>query len=103
MWQAILTLIAAIIPTIPSLVTDAENVFRNQPQSGAQKAASVVQFVAPLIQSVSQDVAKLAPAGTDAQKIANAVNVYAKAVNDATVVLANDLGVFPHTTSPAGS
>ena len=99
MWQAILGLIAAIIPSIPSLVTDAENIFRGQKKSGPRKAASVVQFVAPLIETVAQDIAKLAPAGTDAQKIANAVNVYAKAVNDATVLLANDLGIFPHTTT----
>ena len=101
MWQAILALIAAIIPSIPSLVTDAENIFRGQAKSGVAKAASVINFVAPLITTIAQDVAKLAPAGTDAAKIATAVETYTKAVNDATVTLANDLGVFPHTAPPA--
>jgi hypothetical protein len=100
MWQAILMLIAAIIPSVPSLVTDAENVFRGKPKSGEQKAASVIQFVAPIIETTSQAIAQLAPPGTDAQKIANSVNVYTKAMNDATVALANDLGAFPHTPTP---
>jgi len=97
MWLKILGLIAAILPSIPSLVTDAENIFRSQPQSGVEKAASVVAFVSPLIESTSQAIVKLAPAGSDASKIAASVTAYTKAVNDATVVLANDLGVFPHT------
>jgi hypothetical protein len=98
MWQVILGLIAQIIPVIPSLVTDAENVFRGKPKTGVQKAAAVINFVAPIIAQVAQDVVNLAPAGTDAAKIANYVEKYTKAVNDATVTLANDLGVFPHST-----
>jgi hypothetical protein len=101
MWQSILALIAAILPSIPSLVTDAENIFRSKPKSGVQKAASVINFVAPLIASMAGEIARLAPAGTDAAKIATAVETYTKAVNDATVTLANDLGVFPHSSTPA--
>lgn len=100
MWQAILGLIASIIPSIPSLVTDAENIFHAKQQSGVQKATAVIGFVAPVIQEGAQAIVKLAPAGTEASKIAAAVSKYTKAVNDATVVLANDLGVFPHTTAP---
>lgn len=101
MWVTILNLIAQILPVIPSLVTDAENVFRSKQKSGVQKAASVINFVAPLIASVAQEVAQLAPAGTDAAKIATVVETYTKAVNDATVALANALGAFPHTAPPA--
>ena len=101
MWPAIITLIAQILPSIPSLVTDAENIFRSKPKSGVQKAASVINFVAPLIAEVSQTVVNLAPAGSDSAKIASAVELYTKAVNDATVALANDLGIFPHTTAAA--
>lgn len=103
MWQAILGLIGAIIPSIPSLVTDAENIFRNQQASGPQKAAQVVGFVAPIIEEGAQAVVKLAPAGTQASTIAAAVSKYTKAVNDATVALANDLGVFPHTATATAS
>jgi hypothetical protein len=98
MWQGILTLISVIIPQIPSLVTVMENLFSNKKQSGLQKAAGVINAVAPLIAQEAGNIAKLAPAGTDAAKIATAVEAYTKAVNDATVVLANDLGIFPHTT-----
>ena len=101
MWVTILNLIAQILPVIPSLVTDAENVFRSKQKSGVQKAASVINFVAPLIASVAQEVAQLAPAGTDAAKIATAVETYTKAINNATVTLANTLGAFPHTAPPA--
>lgn len=102
MWIAILGLIAQILPVIPSLVTDAENVFRSKQKSGVQKAASVVSFVAPLIAESAQAVVNLAPPGSDAGKIATAVERYTKAVNDATVALANDLGAFPHSpTQPA--
>jgi hypothetical protein len=100
MWAAIIQLISGILPIIPSLVTDAENIFRNQKSSGTQKATQVVSFVAPLIETTSQAIVKLAPAGSDAAKIAASVTAYTKAVNDATVALANDLGVFPHSTTP---
>lgn len=103
MWQAVLGLIASIIPSIPSLVTDAENIFRNKQSSGPQKAAQVIGFVAPVIEQGAQAIVKLAPAGTEASKIAAAVNKYTKAVNDATVALANDLGIFPHGGTAAAA
>lgn len=98
MWQAIIGLIASILPSIPSLVTDAENIFRGKPKSGVAKAAAVINFVSPVIASVASDVQRLAPAGTNAADIAAAVEKYTKAVNDATVTLANDLGIFPNSS-----
>ena len=38
------------------------------------------------------------PPAPDAARIATAVETYPKAVSDATVLLANELGIFPHTT-----
>jgi hypothetical protein len=99
MWPAILNLIAMIVPSIPSLVTDAENIFRTKPKSGTQKAAAVINFFAPLVAETAQAVEKLAPPDTNAAKIATAVEKYTRAVNDAVVVLANELGAFPHATA----
>jgi hypothetical protein len=100
MWASIIQLVAGILPIIPSLVTDAENIFR-APSSGPTKAAQVIAFVTPLIETATTAIVKLAPAGSDQAKIAASITAYTKAVNDATVALANDLGIFPHTTTPA--
>jgi hypothetical protein len=101
MWAAILNIIGAILPAIPSLVTDAENIFRMKQKSGVQKAAAVINFFAPMVAEGAQAVVALSPPGTNAAKVATAVEKYTKAVNDATVALANDLGAFPHTPAPA--
>lgn len=98
MWPIILTWIMRIIPVVPSLVTDIENLWRGKPKAGAQKWLSVEQALSSSIEEVAQDAAKFAPPGTKAEEISAAVAIFSKAVNDAAVTLANALGVFQHST-----
>lgn len=101
MWQAILGLVSAIGGNAPAIVTTVENIFHGKQKSGVQKAVAATNFFAPVIEASAQEFAKLAPAGTGADKIAASISKYTAAVNDAAVALANDLGVFPHSSAPA--
>lgn len=85
-----------ILPVIPSLVTDIENLWRHKPGSGAQKWISVEQALSGSVSEVADQLLAVAPAGTKAEDISAAIAIYARAVNDATVALANSLKVFPH-------
>lgn len=99
MWPTILTWVMRVVPVIPSLVTDIENLWRGQPKKGPQKWLGVEQAISGSIQEVASEAAKLAPAGTKTEEITKAVSVFAKAVNDASVELANTLGIFQHGSS----
>lgn len=101
MWPIILNFVALIVPVIPSLVTDIENLWRHKPNSGAQKWISVEQALSGSISEVAQQIAAVAPPGTKVEDISAAVVIFSKAINDATVALANALHVFPHAGQPA--
>lgn len=101
MWPLVLTFIMQVVPVIPSLVTDIENLFRAKPKSGAAKWIAVEQALSQPISDVASQIAAAAPPGTKTEEISAAVAIYTKAVNDATVALANALHVFPHAGTPA--
>lgn len=101
MWQKILGFVVQVLPVIPSLVTDIERLFANQPQSGVAKAKAVESAIAGSIQDVAAEVAKLAPAGTKPEAIATALSQFTADVNSAFVTLCNDLALFPHAGQPA--
>jgi hypothetical protein len=101
MWPLILTFGMQVIPVIPSLVTDVENLFRGKHKAGPQKWLAVEQLLGPIVQQLSTELAALAPPGTKAQDIAKHVSTYTKAVNDATVAFANAVGAFPKAGAPA--
>lgn len=103
MWPIALTWIMRILPVIPSLVTDIENLWRHKPNSGAQKWIAVEQALSGSISEVADQLAAVAPADTKPEEISAAVSIYARAVNDATVALANSLKVFPHGAQPAAA
>lgn len=100
MWPIALAWIVQVLPVIPSLVTDIENLWRHKPASGAQKWISVEQALSGSISEVTSAISAAAPAGTSEADISAAVAVFAKAVNDASVALANKLGAFPHGGQP---
>jgi len=85
-----------VLPVIPSLVTDVENLWREMPQTGKQKCAAVEQALGGSVSEVVNKLMAAAPQGTKAEDITAAVAVFARQVNDATVQLANALQVFPH-------
>jgi len=101
MWPLILNFIIQAIPVIPSLVTDIENLWRGKPKAGSQKWLSVEQALSQSISAVAGEVAQLAPAGTKAEEVSAALVIFSKAVNDASVALANTLKIFPHAGAPA--
>jgi len=101
MWLKILGWIIIVVPVIPSLVTDIENLWRSTPKSGNKKWLSVEQALSGSISEVASEVAKLAPTGTKAGDVSTAIVIFTKAVNDAAVALANTLQIFPHDGQPA--
>jgi hypothetical protein len=100
MWPKVLAFIMQVLPVIPNLVVDVENLFRNQANSGPQKWVAVEQVLSQHIAQTADDIAQLAPAGTKAEDISKAISLYTRAINDATVALANTLGIFPHAGQP---
>ena len=103
MFQTILGFILQVVPVIPSLVTDIENLFRGQPKTGAAKWQSIELALSQSISTVAAEAAKIAPAGTKAETISNALAIFAKDVNDASVKLFNDLKLFGHGTASGTS
>jgi hypothetical protein len=103
MWPILLPWILEIIPRIPSLVTDVEEAFHGKPQAGAQKWSAVEQALSTSISEVTHQLAAIAPAGTNSEEIAAALSTYTKAINDATVELANKLKIFAHAGQPAAT
>lgn|SRR5487761_1889976 len=101
MWPIALAWIVQVLPVIPSLVTDIENMWRHKPKSGAQKWISVEQALSGSIEEVTKAIAAAAPAGTKEADISAAASEFARAVNDASVGLANKLGAFPHAGQAA--
>jgi hypothetical protein len=97
MWGVFISWALRILPAIPQLISAVEGVFAGQPASGPQKWLAVEQALSQSISSVAADLAKLAPPGSDPQKISAAVALYTKAVNDATVAFANGVGIFTHS------
>lgn len=97
MWAIALSWIVQILPVVPSLVTDIENLWRHKPKSGAQKWISVEQALSGSISEVTAAITAAAPAGTKAEDISAAISIFVRAVNDASVALANSLGAFPHS------
>jgi hypothetical protein len=86
-----------VLPALPQIISGIESLWRGTPKSGAQKWIAVEQALSQSISIVAQEVAQIAPAGTDVSKISAALAVFTKSVNDAFVKLANDLGVFQHS------
>lgn len=107
MFTAVLKWVLQLIPVIPQLVTSIENLFKGQAKAGPQKWIAVEQALSQSITMASTEIAQLAPAGTKAETISNALAVFSKDVNDAFVKLANDLKLFststPAPSAPAGS
>jgi hypothetical protein len=101
MWPLVLQFAMQIVPVIPSLVTDIENLFRGKKKSGAQKWIAVETTLAPHIADLAQALAAQAPPGTKVEEISKYVSIYTRAVNDATVAFANSLKIFPHNDQPA--
>jgi hypothetical protein len=101
MWPLILTFGMQVIPVIPSLVTDIENLFRGKKKAGAQKWLAVEQLLAPQVEELSTQIAAIAPPGSKKADIAKHVAQYTRAINDATVAFANAVGAFPSTNAPA--
>lgn len=101
MWPIVLTWVMRILPVIPSLVTDIENLWRHKPHAGAQKWISVEQALSGSISEVAEQLMAIAPPGTQVSDITAAISIYSRAVNDATVQLANSLKVFPTSAPPA--
>jgi len=86
-----------VLPVIPSLVTDVENLWREMPQTGKQKCAAVEQALGGSVSEVVNKLMAAAPQGTKVENVTAAVAIFARQVNDATVQLANALKVFPHS------
>ena len=103
MFATILAWIGRVLPVIPGLIINIENLFSNKPKSGASKWIAVEQAISGSIEDVASEVAKLAPAGTTAAQISGALAVFSKDVNDSFVRLANDLQLFPHAGKPAAN
>jgi len=101
MWPILLPWILQVVPVIPSLVADVENLFRGKPKAGQAKAATVAQAISSSIADITTQLAAAAPPGTEPAEIADACAAFAAAINDATVMLANKLKIFPHTPAPA--
>lgn len=101
MWPIALTWIMRVIPVIPSLVTDIENLWRQKPKAGQAKWIAVEQALSGSISDVAQELMGVAPAGTKVEDISAAAAIFAKSVNDASVAFANALHVFPTTAQPA--
>jgi hypothetical protein len=101
MWPLILTFGMQVIPVIPSLVTDVENLFRGKAKQGPAKWLAVEQLLAPTVEELTGKLIAVAPAGTKALDIEKHVKAYTKAVNDATVAFANAVGAFPGSTGTA--
>ena len=97
----ILSCILQIVPVIPSLATDMENLFRGKPKAGAAKWQSIELALSQSIAEAAAAAAKLAPAGTKTETISNALAVFSRDVNDASVKLFNDLHLFAHGSTPA--
>lgn len=94
MLQAILSYVPKLITVLPNLIIAIENLWAPKQKAGPQKWVSVEAAVSGSIEDAAQAVAKLAPAGTKAQTISDAIAVFTKSVNDAFVKLMNDLGIF---------
>jgi hypothetical protein len=90
-----------ILTALPSLITGAETLWSHTPKSGPQKWISVEQSVSGTIELAANEIAKLAPPGTDAQTISDAIAVFTKAVNDAFVALMNALKILPTSQTKA--
>jgi|SRR6185437_9076547 len=97
-FAAILKWAPAIVEAIPGLVTSIEGLWSPVPKSGSQKWIAVEQALSQSISLASSEIAQLAPAGTKAETISTALAVFSKDVNDAFVKLANDVGLFTHSS-----
>lgn len=96
----ILTWLLPILTAIPSLIQAVEGLWSNVPKSGAQKWISVETALSQSIQTVGQEIVKAVP-NAQVDAAAAKVDLWAKAVNDATVALFNDVGLLPHAGQPA--
>lgn len=103
MFATIVTWILKVIPVLGQIIPSIENLWASQPKSGQQKWLSVENALSGSIQLVANEAAKLSPAGTTAEEISTAVDVFTKDVNDAVVTLMNDLKLFPHAGQPAAN
>jgi hypothetical protein len=101
MWGILAAWSLRIVSVIPTLVSAVEQVFKGTPKSGPQKWVAVSSVLAPAIADVATDLSKLAPPGTPPSTITAAIARYTKAINDATVAVANDLGIFTPSPPPA--
>jgi hypothetical protein len=101
MWPLVIGWALNVLPVIPSLVTDVENLWRGHPKAGAQKAATTHNILHPSITNVAQAIATAPGCPLSEGEIARALAAYAQTVSDATVALANKLQVFPHSAPAA--
>ncbi|MGH9717618.1 MAG: hypothetical protein ACRD4R_12955 [Candidatus Acidiferrales bacterium] len=101
MWSTIVTWVLRGLTVLPGLITDVEKLWSGVSGKGASKWQSVETALAGSIEEAATDAAKLAPAGTDAATISNAIAVFTKDVNDAFVALMNDLKLFQHAPAPS--
>lgn len=92
--SVLLKYVVPAIQALPQLIAGIEALFQNRPKSGPQKWIAVEQALSQSIVLVAEEVVKIAPDGTKVDDVSGKVAIFTKAVNDAFVKLANDLGVF---------
>ena len=100
MFMTILSWVLRVVPVIPSLVTDIENLWRGKPAAGQAKWQAVEQALSQSIQDVTAEITAIAPAGSKPADISKAISIFAKDVNDTFVKLMNDLKLFGHGGQP---
>jgi hypothetical protein len=96
-FAAILKYVIPALTAIPQLVQGVESLWKGTPKSGAQKWIAVEQALSASIVTVAQEISQLAP-NTPVDTVSAKVAIFSKAVNDAFVKLANDLGIFQTTS-----
>lgn len=93
MIAAIFTFLLPMLPAIPQLITAVEGLWSATPKSGPQKWISVETALSGSIQAVAAKIIAAVP-NAKVDEVTARVAVWAKAVNDATVALFNDVGAF---------
>jgi hypothetical protein len=88
--------IVPLLSALPSLVQGIEALFHGTPKSGPTKWIAIEQALSQAIQMVATEVAQLNPS-LSADRVAGSVARFTKAVNDAFVLLCNELGIFQHS------
>lgn len=94
----LLKFVVPAIQALPTLISGIEALFQNRPKSGPQKWIAIEQALSGAIVLAAEEVVKIAPDGTKVDDVSGKIAVFSKAVNDAFVKLANDLGVFQTTS-----